>query len=233
MMKQFFQDVTYNHIFVSNLAIDERTLYSNRGGTYIFPLYIYWGDDRLAKPQYNFNHEIVKNIEQNLKLKLSLSPASDAEFSGLELLQYIYAILYCRSYRKKYNDQLKYDFPSIPYPTNAEQFRALAQVGKKLFEIHLPDLYYREANSPIILQELRTYKFINDTVVLNDSLVIQAFPYVKEKLLGGYAPADKWLKDRKGKPLTQSDIDTYKRIVQTLAETDTLMDEIEAIISFE
>ena len=114
-----------------------------------------------------------------------------------------------------------------------ELFGFTALEGKKLFEIHLPDLYYREANSPIVLQELRTYKFINDTVVLNDSLVIQAFPYVKEKLLGGYAPADKWLKDRKGKPLTQSDIDTYKRIVQTLAETDTLMDEIEAIISFE
>lgn len=232
MMKQFFQDVIYNHIFVSNLAIDERTLYSNRGGTYIFPLYIYWGDDRLAKPQYNFNSEIVKKIEQSMGLKLSLSPNSDAEFSGLELIQYIYAILYCNSYRKKYNDQLKYDFPSIPYPTNASQFRALAQVGEKLFSIHLPDLYYRKPGSPVVLSELRTYKFINDTVVLNGSMVIQAFPGVKERLLGGYAPADKWLKDRKGKSLTESDIATYKRIIQTLKETDTLMKEIETIISF-
>jgi hypothetical protein len=233
MMKQFFQDVIYNHIFVSNLAIDERTLYSNRGGTYIFPLYIYWGDDRLAKPQYNFNSEIVKKIENGMGLKLSLSPTTDGEFSGIELLQYIYAILYCRSYRKKYNDQLKYDFPSIPYPTSAEQFHALAQVGKKLFDIHLPDLYYRNPNSPVVLSELRTYKFINDTVVLNGSLVIQALAGVKERLLGGYAPADKWLKDRKGKAITESDIATYRRIIQTLAETDTLMDEIESIVSFE
>ena len=165
-------------------------------------------------------------------LKLSLSPSSDGDFSGIELLQYIYAILYCKSYRKKYNDQLKYDFPSIPYPTNAEQFRALAQVGKKLFDIHLPDLYYRNSKSPVVLSELSTYKFINDTVVLNGSLVIQAFTGVKEKMLGGYAPADKWLKDRKGKAITESDIAIYKRIIQTLAETDTLMEEIESIISF-
>ena len=115
MMKQFFQDVTYNHVFVTNLAIDERFLYSNRGGTYIFPLYQYWGTGDMAQRKYNFSKEIVEKIEDALGLKISNTPG-EGKFTGEELMAYIYAILHCASYRKKYNDQLKYDFPSIPYP---------------------------------------------------------------------------------------------------------------------
>ena len=81
---------------------------------------------------------------------------------------------------------------------------------------------------------------VKDTEKLNWVSQYAAIHEIHESMIGvggamhgGYAPADKWLKDRKGKAITESDIATYRRIIQTLAETDTLMDEIESIVSFE
>lgn len=232
MMKQFFQDVVYNHIFVSNLAIDERMLYSNRGGTYIFPLYQYYEFNGEVTPRYNFNNSIIREIEINLGMKLVMKKENYDEFTGEELLQYIYAVLYSRKYREKFNDQLKYNFPSIPYPVNKQMFQKLVRLGKRLIEIHLPDKYYRKEDSPLVLQSLQSYKFIEDRIVLNDVVSIQAFAGMKEKQLGGYRPADKWLKDRKGKEITESDIEVYKHIIDALLETDSIMDEIENILFF-
>lgn len=231
MMKQFFQDVTYNHVFVTNLAIDERFLYSNRGGTYIFPLYQYWGENDMEHRRYNFSDEIIKKIETSVGLKLSNTSGYE-NFTGEELLAYVYAILHCKTYREKYNDQLKYDFPSIPYPESKETFKALSKKGAELFDIHLPDMYYRATESPVVINELISYKFVGSDVILNDKIKIHAFDGVKDYQMGGYKPADKWLKDRKGESLSESDISTYKKLIAALISTSKIMKEIEEIICF-
>ena len=41
--------------------------------------------------------------------------------------------------------------------------------------------------------------------------------------IGGYQPAQKWLKDRKGRKLSSDDIDHYQQIIQILLETDRIM----------
>lgn len=231
MMKQFFQDVVYNHIFVTNLAIDERFLYSNRGGTYIFPLYQYFGEGELLEKEYNFNDETVKKIEESIGLKLSKEKAEGC-FTGEELLQYIYAILYNRAYRNKYNDQLKYDFPSIPYPQDPSMFFALCAYGSELISLHLPDEYYPVNESTKLLPELISYKFLGSKVVLNEQLSIEAFEGAKDFQLGGYKPADKWLKDRKGKPFTEKDRENYIKLIKALQKTDAIMEKIELLQSF-
>jgi len=45
--------------------------------------------------------------------------------------------------------------------------------------------------------------------------------------IGGYQPAQKWLKDRKGRALGWDDIRHYQRIIKILDETDRIMREIE------
>lgn len=45
--------------------------------------------------------------------------------------------------------------------------------------------------------------------------------------IGGYQPAQKWLKDRKGRALSFADIQHYQRIIKVLFETHRIMGEIE------
>lgn len=45
--------------------------------------------------------------------------------------------------------------------------------------------------------------------------------------IGGYQPAQKWLKDRKGRALSFDDVKHYQRILKILAETDRIMGTIE------
>jgi len=47
--------------------------------------------------------------------------------------------------------------------------------------------------------------------------------------IGGYQPAQKWLKDRKGRTLTNEDLEHYQKIIIALTETDRLMKEIDKI----
>ena len=44
--------------------------------------------------------------------------------------------------------------------------------------------------------------------------------------IGGYQPAQKWLKDRKGRTLSFDDVRHYQKIIKILAETDRFMGEI-------
>ncbi|MGN6849651.1 MAG: type ISP restriction/modification enzyme [Sphingomicrobium sp.] len=45
--------------------------------------------------------------------------------------------------------------------------------------------------------------------------------------IGGYQPAQKWLKDRRGRALSYDDVTHYQRIIKILTETDRIMKEIE------
>jgi hypothetical protein len=53
-----------------------------------------------------------------------------------------------------------------------------------------------------------------------------------EFYISGYQPAQKWLKDRKGRILSYEDVQHYHRIIVTLLETDQLMKEIDEIELF-
>lgn len=47
--------------------------------------------------------------------------------------------------------------------------------------------------------------------------------------IGGYQPAQKWLKDRKDRALGYEDILHYQRIVVALTETERIMAEIDVV----
>jgi hypothetical protein len=67
-------------------------------------------------------------------------------------------------------------------------------------------------------------------VYINDTQYFDNVPQVAwEFYIGGYQPAQKWLKDRKGRNLGFDDILHYQKIIVALSETDRLMKEIDKV----
>jgi predicted helicase len=158
-------------------------------------------------------------------------------FAPIDILDYIYAVLYSPTYREKYKEFLKIDFPRVPYPENAATFRKLVQLGGELRQLHLLE-------SPVVEQFITTYPVAGDNKVskvkyeggkvwINATQYFDDVPQIAwEFYIGGYQPAQKWLKDRKGRELSFEDIQHYQKIVIALAETDRIMKEIDEVVTF-
>lgn len=221
LVKQFKTGFSYQHVFVSK-NITESTLVSNRTSEigYALPLYLY-AKDGSKKP--NLRKEIVAEIE---KIVSKTSPE--------DIFDYIYAVLHSPNYREKYKEFLKIDFPRVPYPKDSKTFKKLAALGAELRSIHLLE-------SPTVNKFITTFpvtgsdnvdklSYTNGNVYINKD---QYFGYVPEVawnfFIGGYQPAQKWLKDRKGLSLTNADIEHYQKIIVALSETDRIMREIDKI----
>jgi predicted helicase len=214
-------------------------------GTYIFILYKYSENNNLIstdlKPQLNLNVETIKLIESKLELSLdwnigineSYAGSGESQFSPTDLLDYIYAVLHSPSYREKYKEFLKIDFPRIPFDVSQDRFWELVEIGGQLRRLHLMEgLDGLEISSQLgyhgggdntvekpVFKDNRVY--INDTQYFDNVTDIAWNFYI-----GGYQPAQKWLKDRKGRELTFDDIMHYQKIIYILNQTNSLMNSI-------
>ena len=166
-------------------------------------------------------------------------------FAPIDLLDYIYAILHSPEYREKYKEFLKIDFPRVPYPENSEKFWELVKLGGELRQIHLLESplveqritsYPEDGDNTITRKVTKTspgYERIDETkgkVWINDRQYFDNVPLMAwEFYIGGYQPAQKWLKDRKGRELSFEDILHYQKIIVALTETDRLMREIDEV----
>ncbi len=217
------------------------------GAGLVFPLYLYPETNaqqtlgQTAERTPNLNVEIVKQIAENLGLTfINEKETNEKTFAPIDILDYIYAVLHSPTYREKYKEFLKIDFPRVPYPKDKDTFWQLVQLGGEIRQIHLLE-------SPKVEQYITQYpidgdnevskpRFISTTlnergkVYIND---IQYFDNVPEIAwnfyIGGYQPAQKWLKDRKDRTLEFEDILHYQKIIVALTETDRLMKEIDTI----
>src|SRR5690606_22095790 len=249
----------FQHAFISN-KISERCSVSLQTGevNYIFPIYLYPetnGQQTIEQSEErkpNFNHEIVNKIAEQLGLTFTNEKeTTENTFAPIDILDYIYAVLHSPTYREKYKEFLKIDFPRIPYPKDQETFWALVNLGGEIRQIHLLE-------SPIVEQYITQYPIDGDNVVskprsvtssavekhvtssavekshgkvyINDTQYFDDVPQVAWKFfIGGYQPAQKWLKDRKGRKLEFDDILHYQKIIMALSETDRLMKAIDKI----
>tara|TARA_Y100000589_G_scaffold136859_1_gene130939 strand:+ start:43792 stop:46965 length:3174 start_codon:yes stop_codon:yes gene_type:complete len=242
LCKQFKAGNNYAHVFITDKII-ESSYVSNKTSeiTSTFPLYLYPENngqqsiEPLTQRKPNLNPEIVKKIEK--KLGLTFTPEKEDTpntFAPIDILDYIYAVLHSPTYRKKYKEFLKIDFPRVPYPKNKETFWQLVKLGGELRQIHLlesPKVEQYITQYPIDgnnLVEKPAYK--NGRVYINDTQYFDNVPKVAwEFYIGGYQPAQKWLKDRKGRQLTFEDILHYQKIIVALTQTDRIMKEIDKI----
>lgn len=214
------------------------------GETYFFPLYLYLETDSLTfsktpPRQPNLNMSIIKQIAEKIGLHFTpeKEPAENT-FAPIDILDYIYAVLHSPSYREKYKEFLKIDFPRVPYPHDAELFWQLVKLGGELRRIHLLEhpkvnefiTAYPESGTHIV----EKVRYDGKRVWINSRQYFDHVPQIAwEFYIGGYQPAQKWLKDRKGRTLSDEDIEHYQKIIVALTETDRLMKEIDKVYDVE
>ena len=143
--------------FIVTKCISEAKTGEASTQSYNFPLYLYpettlEGDSERIP---NLNMEIVEKIAEKINhafvpdsnFVVDLMPPYDGTLYPEDILDYIYAVLHSPSYREKYKEFLKIDFPRVPYPKDAESFWKLVELGREIREIHLLE-------SPVVEQYL-------------------------------------------------------------------------------
>ncbi len=154
-----------------------------------------------------------------------------------EAFGWVYAILHSPAYRARYGEQLRYDFPRIPMPRDGRIFDALSAFGSALVGTHLLEAPAVAADMSLSsASQLPTIasgfpRWANRAVELSGGLALGPVPAsVWQFRVGGYQPAQKWLKDRRGRILTDEDIEHYKRIIGAITETIRIQKEIDEVI---
>lgn len=151
------------------------------------------------------------------------------------ILDYVYGVLHCPDYRETYREFLRIDFPRIPYPPSPEVFWDVSAKGTLLRRLHLmedavvgetPYPFEGEGDSIVGKVEYKPAA-VNGRVVVNEGQYFDNVPELAWTFyIGGYQPAQKWLKDREGRELSFDDIKHYRKIIKILSETDRIMKTI-------
>ena len=263
LMNRSVRGIDYNHILISKFIPDLHLFETANASIYGAPLYLYPETtaqqtlDGNTERTPNLNPEIVQQIAEGLGIAFvsekehtpNPSQEGNKTFAPIDLLDYIYAVLHSPSYREKYKEFLKIDFPRVPYPTSLSKFQTLTKLGSELRQIHLLEspvvedfiTQYPEDGTNIVgkLYYEKTTETLGRVYINHDKTPpsgvggLQYFENVPEVAwnfyIGGYQPAQKWLKDRKERELSYEDILHYQKIIVALTETDRIMKEIDTI----
>lgn len=227
-----------NNYFVANTLVDKDGI-SSFDNCRFFPLYLY--NENMGKEEriVNFDNELYEKIAEGLNYlpcyddNVLVDPTS--EYNGVlypqDLFDYIYAVLHSPSYRERYKEFLKIDFPRIPYPTNVEEYHRLSALGAELRRLHLMEglpnstgVLFPQAGT----LQVDCLRWEQNRVYINGEQYFEGVPESAWNFyIGGYQPAQKWLKDRKGMTLDFEDVRHYQRIIYVLLQTERIMQEID------
>ena len=207
---------------------------------HVFPLYLYPNPAELAistERTLNFQPAFLTALSEMLALP-QVEPFNLPEgISPEEILAYIYAVLYSPTYRERYYEFLKYDFPRIPLPRDIEYFRKLAALGQNLINWHFlkdvqnPPMHRFEGEGDAVVSKVR---YENGHVWINaDQHFTDVAPEVWEYEIGAYQVCKKWLQDRKNTPLSHVEVRQYCAILVAVAETLRIMMEIDEVLDFQ
>ena len=221
--------------------ISEKSYISNRSEptAHVFPLYLYPNPEELevaTERLLNFKPAFLTAFSETLQLPQTAPFNLPEGISPEEILGYIYAILHSLAYRKRYYEFLKYDFPRIPLPTDIEYFRKLAALGQNLINWHLlkevqgPPRHRFEGEGDAVVSKVR---YAGGHVWINATQHFTDIPEVVWNYeIGSYQVCEKWLRDRKGSPLSHAEVRHYCAILVAIAETLQIMAEIDRCVKF-
>ena len=228
----------WQHALVTD-KITEKCNISNQGSEsgYVFPLYLYPNPEELelsTERSLNFKPVFLTALSEALELRQTAPFNLPEGVSPEEILAYIYAVLYSPTYRERYYEFLKYDFPRIPLPQDIEQFRTLATLGQQLIDWHLlkdvqtPPRHRFEGAGDGVVSRLR---YLDGQVWINPTQYFADVPVEVWKYeIGAYQVCEKWLKDRRGDVLSHAEVRQYRAILVAVAETLEIMETIDAVL---
>ena len=226
---------------IESCAISNKTKEIN----YLFPLYIFPSEtpsDAVNQRVPNLDSEFTRALVAVVGLELTADGFGDliTTFGPEDIFRYLYAVLHSPEYRRRYADFLKSDFPRVPLPGNRTLFSDLTRLGARLVRTHLLEVESSDSQITFPISgsnqvEKLHYKAPQDglpgRVWINSNQYFDGIdPDTYAFSIGGYHPAQKWLKDRKGHKLSKTDIAHYGKIVAALSETHRRMVEIDDII---
>ncbi len=220
----------FNHIIVTENIADSRTTLSNKGYSYIFPLYFHKAEEG------SFISDLDPSDNSNIPVAFlnSLKTKYGKDINPEDIFYYCVSILHSTIYRTKYSEFLRLDFPRIPFVDSYQVFMQLSKLGEKLSNLHL----LKDAS---LDQTIATYPISGsntvDKVVYKESRVYinatQYFepvsPEIWEYHIGGYHVAEKWLKDRKHRILSTDEIIHYEKVITALHKTMEVQVKIDEI----
>jgi type I restriction-modification system DNA methylase subunit len=222
------RDPIWRHVY-STSFITDKTILSSRDNCYFFPLYLYPEETQRSlyeNRQINLTNEFLQAIKASL----------GTEPSPAEIFYYIYAVLYSPTYRKRYEEFLKIDFPAVPMPSDRETFEKLSNLGKKLVDLHLlkhPDLEKTGVGFPINGSnkvEKVAYAEEGQRVFINKEQYFEGIPKeVWQYQIGAYQVMEKYLKDRKGRKLSLEEINHYMKMAKAIQLTIELQQKIDDV----
>jgi predicted helicase len=209
----------FNHFFVCDKLVSKDAV-SIKDNAFVFPLYLYPDTQNeqgnlFAEKKPNFSESFLKNIRQ----KLGYTPTPEAIF------YYIYAIFHSPTYRQRYAEFLKIDFPRVPLTANKKLFKALGTKGEELVELHL--MKSKKLNKLITKMGGEgdnavtkiSYNPKERRVYINKNRYFEGIdPEIWKFQIGGYQVLDKWLKDRKKakRTLSFNEVLHYQKVVVAL-----------------
>jgi len=235
----------FRHAFVSDKIINLNItgIAGRYGSGYLFPLYLQpnKGKDNPRpgtnlmmvfdhQPEYNIRKP---NIEQKIYYKLEINYGKRP--TPEEIFYYIYGIFYSNTYRTKYAEFLKIDFPRVPFTANYTLLKKVAEYGKQLADLHLlksdalnsPVSKYRGSGDNDRIEKIKYDGKANCVYINNDKYFDAITPELWNYYIGGYQVLHKFLKDRNGRIM--DDPRHYSRIVTAISKTIELQKQIDDI----
>lgn len=211
--------------------------------SFVFPLYLYPAEGEMqfneGRRRPNLNPEFIKDISEKVGLEFVEDGRGnlDKTFGPDDIFNYAYAVFHSPTYRTRYAEFLKIDFPRLPLTSDKGLFKSLTAKGSELVALHLME-------SPTLDKLITLYPVPGSSVVENvrydenakrvyinkEQYFEGVLPEVWNFHIGGYQVAQKWLKDRKSRVLTYDELTHYQKIIVAVKETVRLMDEIDEII---
>jgi predicted helicase len=243
----------WHHVFVSKYLTDSCYISNKtKESNYIFPLYIlkngveklFFGISEPKSPyKANKSEEVLiktENFTEKFRTFINAKYSVYEKITPEEIIGYIYAVLHSKTYRSKYIEFLKIDFPKIPFTDKYELFKSLSILGFELIQYHLLNQIPKEEK----YKNLGNYLGNGDNVVIDvnyrnseeQKLYINKTQYfepvpkeIYDFVIGGYQVLDKYLKDRKNQKMNLEEITNIENIIKIIAFTIEQMEKIDIL----
>ena len=258
---------SFDRVFVG-AAIGDGHSVSLKEISYQFPLYTYPSEQEIAQGLYgrgerqpNLSNEFTADLGRRLGLSFVADGCGDLSktFGPEDALHYVYAVLHSTTYRERYDQFLRADFPRVPLTDDQVLFSTLVALGARLVDAHLLrsvdtaalPVAFPQTGDNVVAKAHPKYFAPGETPPGEQSPIVRGRVYISannrrngargqyfdgvppkvwDSHVGGYQPMEKWLKDRRDRALAFDDLAHYTKIAAALQDTIRLIGEIDAAL---